>query len=152
MDKRGRPGTFSIINPVATIPGQRLAPPASLGADEIETWRSIVAAMPHDWFSSCAFRLRALVAHIANAEFLAVAIADFRRTKDARKHTQELNKLLAMLHRETTMISNLSQKLRLVPRARYTMERSRNLVSDVPPDTARPWQIRSNPGGDDPAA
>src|SRR5262245_28771369 len=114
MDKRGRPGTFSVIQPVVALPGQRLAPPASLGADEIETWKTIVAAMPHDWFNSCHFLLRCLVAHIANSETLSLAVADFRRTKDARKHTQEYNKLLQMLHRETTMISNLSQKLRLV--------------------------------------
>src|SRR5262249_28451351 len=134
--------------PVVTLPGQRLAPPASLGTDEIETWRTIVAAMPHDWFNSCSFMLRGLVAHIANAETLSAAVADFRRTKDARKHVQEFNKLLQMLHRETTMISNLSQKLRLVPRAKYTMERSTNLKSDVP--TVQPWNIRK--GDDGPAA
>jgi hypothetical protein len=44
------------------------------------------------------------------------------------------------------MISNLSQKLRLVPRAKYTMERSTNLKSNVP--TVRPWEIRK---GDEPA-
>ena len=109
--------------------------------------------MPADWFNTCFFMLRALVAHIANAETLSVAIADFRRTKDTRKHVQEFNKLLAMLHRETTLISNLSQKLRLVPRAKYTMERSTNLKSDVPPTTTRPWNIRSTGDGDgDPAA
>ena len=105
--------------------------------------------MPHDWFRSCAFMLRALVAHIANAEVLARAIADFRRTKDINKHRQEFNRLLAMLHRETAMISNLSQKLRLVPRARYTQERSTNLKSDVP-SGPRPWNIRK--GDNDPAA
>src|SRR5262249_21631686 len=146
MDKRGRKGEFSIIHPIGNIPGARLAPPASLGADEIETWRTIVGNMPVDWFNSCSFMLRALVAHTANAEFLAVALAEVRNTKDRRK---EFAKLSAMLLRETTMISNLSQKLRLVPRAKYTMERSTNLKSDVP-SGPRPWDIRK--GDDGPAA
>jgi hypothetical protein len=143
VEHRGRKGEFNVIAPVATLPGARLAPPNSLGADEVETWRSIVAAMPADWFNTCSFMLRGLVAHIANAETLSLAIADFRRTKDARKYVQEFNRLLAMLHRETTMISNLSQKLRLVPRAKYTMERSTNIKSNVP--TTRPWEIRHDP-------
>jgi hypothetical protein len=149
MEDRGRKGTFDVIKPVATLPGQRLAPPASLGADEIETWRAIVASMPHDWFHTCHFLLRGLVAHIANAEVLSVAVAKMRATKDARKHVQEFNKLLAMLHRENQMIVNLSQKLRLVPRAKYTMERSTNIKSNVP-QGPRPWDIRK--GDDDGAA
>src|SRR6516225_2685193 len=133
MEERGRKGTFDVIQPVATLPWQRLAPPASLGADEIDVWRGIVASMPHDWFNTCPFMLRALVAHIANSEFLSVAVAKVRATKDSAKRVQELNRLLAMLNRENTAISNLSQKLRLVPRAKYTMERSRNLKEHNPP-------------------
>ena len=148
VEHRGRKGELNVIAPVSNIPGARLAPPASLGADEVETWRSIVASMPHDWFNSCSFMLRCLVAHVANAEALSVAVADFRRTKDIRKHIQEFNKLTQMLLRETTMISNLSQKLRLVPRAKYTMERSTNIKSNVP--TVQPWNIRK--GDDGPAA
>ena len=148
MEKRGRPGEFSIIKPVATIPGQRLAPPASLGVDEVETWRSIVASMPSDWFNTCHFLLRCLVAHIANAETLSVAVAQIRATKDVRKNIQEFNRVLSMLNRETQMITNLSQRLRLTPKAKYTMERSQNLKSDTP--LSRPWEIRK--GDSDPAA
>jgi hypothetical protein len=148
MDKRGRKGEFSIIQPVASIHGQRLAPPASLGADEVETWRSIVASMPHDWFNTCHFLLRCLVAHVANAETLSVAVAKMRATKDVRKNIQEFNRVLSMLHRETQMITNLSQRLRLTPKAKYTMERSQNLKSDTP--LSRPWEIRK--GDSDPAA
>jgi hypothetical protein len=144
MDKRGRKGEFSIIQPVATIPGQRLAPPSNLGADEIETWRAIVASMPADWFNTCHFLLRCLVAHIANAEALSVAVAEMRATKSLRKDFQKFNRLSAMLNRESTMITNLSQKLRLAPRAKYTMERSTNIKSNVP--TSKPWEIRH---GDD---
>jgi hypothetical protein len=141
VEHRGRKGEFNVIQPVATIPGARLAPPASLGADEVETWRSIVASMPADWFNTCAFMLRCLVAHIANAETLSVTVADFRCTKDIRKHLQEFNRLTAMLNRETTAVTNLSQKLRLAPRAKYTMERSTNIKSHTP-NTPRPWDIR----------
>jgi hypothetical protein len=141
MDKRGRKGEFSIINPIATIPGQRLAPPEGMADDEAEAWRRIVASMPHDWFSTCWFMLRCLVAHIANAQVISATIAEFRRTKDARKNIQEWNKLTQMLLRETTMICNLSQRLRLAPKAKYTMERSQNLKSDVP-SSPRPWDIR----------
>jgi len=74
VEHRGRPGQLNVIQPVATIPGARLAPPSTLGADEIETWRSIVAGMPADWFNTCPFMLRALVAHVANAETLSVAV------------------------------------------------------------------------------
>jgi hypothetical protein len=148
MEDRGRKGTFDVIKPVATLPGQRLAPPASLCADEIETWRSIVASMPADWFNTCPFMLRALVAHIANAEVLSVAVAAMRGAKDRGKRLQEFNRLTAMLHRENQMIVNLSQKLRLAPRAKYTMERSTNLKSQHP-NTPRPWDIRH---GDTPDA
>jgi len=148
MEKRGRPGTFGIIKPVVTLPGQRLAPPASLADDEIETWRATVASMPSGWFDTCPFLLRCLVAHVANAQYLSLALAEVRSTKDRRKYQQEFAKLSALHARESTMISNLSQKLRLVPRAKYTMERSQNLKSDTP--TTRPWEIRS--GDPDPAA
>jgi len=141
MEDRSRKGTFDIIKPVATLPGQRLAPPASLGADEIETWRAIVASMPADWFNTCPFMLRALVAHVANAEFLALALTRIRAAKDSHKRIAEINKLATMHLRETTAISNLSQKLRLAPRAKYTMERSTNIKSHTP-NTLRAWDIR----------
>ena len=102
--------------------------------------------MPHDWFNTCPFMLRALVAHVANAETLSVAVATMRGAKDRGKRLQEWNRLTAMLHRENQMICNLSQKLRLAPRAKYTQERSTNLKSHTP--TVRPWEIRK---GDDPA-
>jgi hypothetical protein len=141
MQSRGRKGPFDIIKPVATIPGQRLAPPEGMSEGEAQTWRAIVASMPADWFSTCWFMLRALVAHIQNAEALSVALADFRSTKDRHKRLQEWNRLTAMLARETTAITNLSQKLRLAPRAKYTMERSTNIKSHTP-NTPRPWDIR----------
>jgi len=137
MEDRGR----NVIKPVATLPGQRLAPPSTLGADEIETWRAIVASMPHDWFNTCPFMLRALVAHVANAATLSVAVAKMRATKDVSKRLAEFHRLTSMLHRENQMITNLSQKLRLVPRAKYTMERSTNIKSHTP-NTPRPWDIR----------
>src|SRR5262245_19645159 len=140
MEDRGRKGIFDVIKPVATLPGQRLAPPSTLGADEVETWRAIVASMPADWFNTCPFMLRALVAHIANAEVLSVAVAAMRGAKDRGKRLQEFNRLLAMLHPENQMIVNLSQKLRLVPRAKYTMERSTNIKS-THPNTPRPWTL-----------
>ena len=150
VEHRGRKGEFNVIQPVAVIPGQRLAPPNSLAADEIETWRAIVASMPADWFNTCPFLLRALVAHIANAETLALALAEIRSTKDTRKRLQEFNRLTAMLNRETTAITNLSQKLRLAPRAKYTMERSTNIKSHTP-QGKRPWEIRSGDDGNDAA-
>jgi hypothetical protein len=146
VEHRGRKGEFNVIQPVATLPGARLAPPPTLGADEIDVWRGVVASMPHDWFNTCPFMLRALVAHVANAETLSVAVATMRGAKDRGKRLQEWNRLTAMLHRENQMICNLSQKLRLAPRAKYTQERSTNLKSHTP--TVRPWEIRK---GDDPA-
>jgi|SRR5215470_13457876 len=148
MEHRGRKGEFNVIQPVAVIPGQRLAPPDSLAADEVEVWRAIVASMPSSWFDQCPFMLRALVAHVANVETLSVAVAKMRATKDLLKHLQEFNRLTAMLNRETTAVSNLSQKLRLAPRAKYTMERSTNIKSHTP-STPRPWDIRH---GDTPDA
>jgi hypothetical protein len=142
MEDRGRKGTFDVINPVATIPGQRLAPPEGMGADEAQTWRAIVASMPADWFSTCWFMLRALVAHIHNAKFLALALARVRAAKDSHKRIAEINKLTQMHLRESAAITNLSQKLRLAPRAKYTMERSTNIKSHTP-QGKRPWEIRS---------
>jgi hypothetical protein len=134
----------------ATIPGQRLAPPADMAADEAQTWRAIVVSMPQDWFGTCWFMLRALVAHIHNAEFLALALARVRASKDAHKRVQELHKLTAMHLRESTAITNLSQKLRLAPRAKYTMERSTDLKLHHP-QGKRPWEIRHDDDGGDAA-
>jgi hypothetical protein len=85
--------------------------------------------------------LRALVAHIHNAEFLALALAKMRGAKDSYKRLAEINKLTAMHLRESAAITNLSQKLRLAPRAKYTMERSTDIKSRHP-NTPRPWDIR----------
>src|SRR5262249_5960295 len=123
----------------------RLQPPASLGADEVETWRRIVSSMPADWFGTCFFMLRVLVAHIANSETISAALADLRSRKDTPKRLQDLNRLTAMLNRETTAISSLSQKLRLAPRAKFTMERSASIKADVP--AVRPWEIRKEDEG-----
>jgi len=141
MEDRGRKGTFDVIKPVATLPGQRLAPPEGMSEGEAQTWRAIVASMPADWFSTCWFMLRALVAHIHNAEFLALALAQIRAAKDSHKRIAEINKLTQMHLRESAAITNLSQKLRLAPRAKYTMERSTDIKSRHP-NTPRPWDIR----------
>ena len=108
MEDRGRKGTFDVIKPVATLPGQRLAPPEGMGADEAQTWRAIVASMPADWFSTCWFMLRALVAHIHNAEFLALALARVRAAKDSHRRIAEINKLTQMHLRESAAIPFLS--------------------------------------------
>jgi hypothetical protein len=79
-----------------------------MGADEAQTWRAIVASMPADWFSTCWFMLRALVAHIHNAEFLALALARVRAAKDSHRRIAEINKLTQMHLRESAAIPFLS--------------------------------------------
>jgi hypothetical protein len=120
-----------------------------MAADEAEIFRGIVGAMPHDFFNTCPFLVRCLTAHIANAKTLAVALAEIRSTKDWRKRFAEFNKLAALHARESTAIVNLSTKLRLTPRSKFTTERTSNILSHTS-NTPKPWEIRKEDG--DPAA
>ena len=138
VEHRGRKAQVHLINP-AVVPGQgRPQPPEDMPADEAQTWRAIVAAMPDNWFSTSYHVLRCLCVHVANAAAIARAL-DAARDDGDRKL---FDKLTAMYGRETRAIMTHSQLLRLTPKARYTMERSTNIKGLVP--TSKPWDIRSS--------
>src|SRR5262245_16348801 len=140
IETRGRKPTaqLSIVTPL--VPGQgRPQPPKGMAADERVVWECIVGAMPEHWFSTSFHLLRCLCAHVANVQVIAQELARARAANDLKA----LRSLTVIYNRETRAILEHSKALRLPPRTRYTQERSMNLKALTPPDTTRPWNIRS---------
>jgi hypothetical protein len=112
--KKGRisAAALSVVTP---LPTGRPAPPQDLSETERDEWRALAGAMPQGWFvrethpalaALCRHTCRSRVvgAQISKIEAKAIKVAEGVRV---------LDKLCAMLERETRMVAALSRALRL---------------------------------------
>jgi hypothetical protein len=137
---RGRRST-NALSVVPLIPGQgRPEPPRALDKAEKLVWRSIVGAMPPNWFGlECQPVLRRLCAQVVISEELEEELREVRADGSA---DGERAARLAEAHRDAARVVNqLSQSLRLTPKSRWSARTSETEVGRAARE--RPWEIRA---------
>lgn len=140
MRQRGRKSAVSqevaTISTVSLI--ERPEPALDLTPPEEDVWRSVVGAMPADWFPVETHPLLSQYCrHTVAARKIAMLI-DLASAKD-QVDTAELDKLLQMQARETAALKALAASMRLSQQASYSArgaggEKSRRST------VKRPWE------------
>jgi len=113
--------------------------PGKLAPGERKIWNQMVAAMPNGYFSPAnAHLLKMLCSHIVTAEVVAEQLAAAREAGET-----DLGKidLLAGIHaRESKSIGDLSARLRLTPKSRYSQEQASHMQRLGSNPKTRPWE------------
>ena len=137
---RGRK-SMNALSVVPVIPGQgRPEPPRALDKAEKAVWRSIVGAMPPNWFGlECQPVLRRLCAQVVISEELE---EELRKVRAGGSADGERAARLAEAHRDAARaVNQLSQALRLTPKSRWSARTSETEVGRAAKE--RPWEIRA---------
>jgi hypothetical protein len=139
MNQRGRKSAAAL----AVIPlgqRQRPGPPKELTPSQAETWRSIVAGLPPEWFEKVPELLVAYCRHVETANVIAREIDAFDKSAlTTATGIQRFNRLLSMGARESAVIAHLATKLRLTPQSRYTPHGAAAAANRTP--AVNPWEI-----------
>jgi len=121
---------------------ERPEPPSFLSEPESAIWRDVVATKPADWFLRdsqpiLAQYCKAIVLHrslSANLDKIDVSIAE----------PKEIEKLVSMVCKVSTLASNLATKLRLTQQSRYTPQSASTAAKKNGP--VKPWETaKSDP-------
>lgn len=133
---KGRKSAAASLSIVKPKPPATLMP-KNLPPEEAKIWREIEAAMPHGFFNQAnAAILRCLVSHIATANHVSAELATARDGEDMSKVD-----LLSKIHAgESKAVADLSTKLRLTPRSKYSQESASALQALN--SSTRPWELK----------
>ena len=125
---------------ISGLPGQRLTPPQRLAIEAAAIWREVVAAKPHDWFSSDSAHLLEAYCHaVVSHRFISIGVADFDTSKMAAPTGVALyDQLTRMQERQARVMASLATKLRLTQQSRYTPSAAATAAKTV--RGARPWE------------
>jgi hypothetical protein len=119
MKKPGRisAASLSVVTPFST---QRPPPPDYLSDSEKLEWQALTGTMPHDWFPRESHAaLAALCRHTCRSRVLGSQISGIQdKLLKTEEGVKVLDKLLAMLERETRCVAALSRSMRLTQQTR----------------------------------
>jgi hypothetical protein len=112
--------------------------PDKMRPQERAVWHSIVDAMPSGYFGpENAHLLKMLCSHVVTAEVVAAELAAARDADDMEK----VGTLSAIHARTSLTIGNLSTRLKLTPKSRYSQEQASHRVRLN--SSTRPWDMKS---------
>jgi hypothetical protein len=119
MPHHGRKSTAS-LSVVADIRQQRAPAPAHLSDDERAEWKALTGCMPTDWFPRESHAaLAALCRHSVRSRVLGAQVNKIEaKCLQTEEGIRVLDKLLAMLERETRCVAALSRSMRLTQQTR----------------------------------
>lgn len=104
---------------------ERPAPPDDLSDEQKAEWRTIVEALPGDWFGPETHALLAQYCrHAVAARRIAQIIAEYEKTKKGFD-VEEYDRLLKMQEREGRALSSLGTRMRITQQTRYDKSRKR---------------------------
>jgi hypothetical protein len=127
---------------LAVPSGSRLEPSADLPAEAAEVFRTVVEALPPNWFKpEHRALIEAFAVHSANARYLATQIDVARANNEPIAVVAQLMRLHSS---QTARLSSLSTKLRLSPQANQRAQQAQNSrAAHVPgPKPWEGWQTR----------
>ena len=109
---------LAVIQPLPTQ--QRPPPPKHLSPEEAAEWQALVGTMPANWFPrECHAALAQLCRHTCRARLLGAKVNAMQsKCFGTEEGIRALDKMLAMLERETKQITSLSRSMRLTQQTR----------------------------------
>jgi hypothetical protein len=109
--------------------------PDKLPPEERKVWNQMVAAMPQNHFGpENEHLLRMLCSAVATSAVVGKQLATARDANDLEK----VDTLSEIFARQSKVIADLSTKLKLTPRSRYSQEQASHLQRLAP--QTRPWE------------
>lgn len=126
------------------VPGDRLAAPDDLTADELVAWEKIIGATTSGWLTAeHEPLLRELCRHVVFARRLGVSLERMTEAsvkwKAGDSRWAELYRLMRAHGYQTERISHISHKLRLTKQAKYPVDRI-NAKSKKTTAAPKPWE------------
>jgi phage terminase small subunit len=142
MGARGRKSAAELATITSTgiAVTRRPEPPAHLGDDAAEIWRSITNSLPADWFSAGTLPLLEALCGLTVSQRNTIRALQRIEREDNDFERDEWERVLKQLGEVSGRIATLATRMRLTPQSRYgargadTAARS---VGDVP----KPWEF-----------
>ncbi len=142
MGARGRKSAAELATITSTgiAVTRRPEPPAHLGDDAAEIWRSITNSLPADWFSAGTLPLLEALCGLTVSQRNTIRALQRIEREDDDFERDEWERVLKQLGEVSGRIATLATRMRLTPQSRYgargadTAARS---VGDVP----KPWEF-----------
>jgi len=142
MGARGRKSAAELATITSTgiAVTRRPEPPAHLGDDAAEIWRSITNSLPADWFSAGTLPLLEALCGLTVSQRNTIRALQRIEREDDDFERDEWERVLKQLGEISGRIATLATRMRLTPQSRYgargadTAARS---VGDVP----KPWEF-----------
>jgi hypothetical protein len=131
MKQRGRKSGRSVVSLSDIAAVRRPDPPAELRGEQREEWRSIVGAMPAEWFRRESHPLlMQYCRQVCRARHLAQLIDEAERAdpfdvKDWRELVRDESAL-------ATSLSNLATRMRLAQSSTYSKDKARGVTIEQP--------------------
>jgi len=126
---------------VAVIPGKGRPDPTGVDRKAGKVWRKIVDSMPDGWFGPEVIPiLRCLCSAVATWEEVDAQIPEVRAQRD----WATLDTLTRLQERQSKVIGDLSTRLRLTPKSKYTQEQASHLQTLNSNPATRPWDAKSS--------
>ncbi len=148
--KPGRKSAAELGVKISTLEVKRPKPPAELSPEEKETWKSITATKPSDWWRPDTFSLLvAYCKHIEAARHIDRLLASFRSEKQPEDVTFTdylncLDKLLRARDRESRCLISLARSMRISQQSiilpRGTGRQTANMETARLPHETPPWE------------
>lgn len=124
---------------VAPIGPSRAAPPADLTKEQADVWRSVVGALPADWFKPEQYDILAeYCRHVIRARQLDRRI-EALFAEDWSDDIKPVERVMKMAATETTAINNLARAMRLTQQSRLKAETA-HTRSTADAAGKRPWE------------
>lgn len=143
-----KPGRISSadLSVVTSFPSQRPPAPEHLSETEKVEWRALTGCMPADWFPrETHAALAALCRHTVRSRLLGAQICKAQDccfgSEDALRF---LDKLLAMLERETRAVAALSRSMRLTQQTRTDKNSAYRMTSGPRPSPYDSMELEEN--------
>ncbi len=134
MRKRGRKSGAELSVVPIDCNALRQIPPKNMAREQAQIWTTVVNSTPAGWFRENDVLLELYCRHVHTADRLAKLIDSCGFEFD---DLRQLNRLLAMRARETSLTTRLATKMRLTQQARITPRSAGRKMENVGP---RPWE------------
>ncbi len=142
MGARGRKSAAEL----ATITGTGIAvtrrpePPAHLGDDAAEIWRSITNSLPADWFSAGTLPLLEALCGLTVSQRNTIRALQRIEREDDDFERDEWERVLKQLGEVSGRIATLATRMRLTPQSRYGARGADTAARSVG-DGPKPWEF-----------
>lgn len=133
MGARGRKSGAELAAKVVNLDEIELKPPEELTEDQAEVWRSVVGAMPNDWFSDeHQGVLAAYCRHVTRHRTVSKEIDRFGEDAFDLADAKQYNELSKVAERESRAMLACGRALRITHQSQYDASKAGRMKKNAP--------------------